>query len=682
MSFPIPENATLQLSNLQGNINHQGVLSANVNGTPILDGFPVTHTGTSVGTYQHLGIDGQNLKTDFLNVSGTQDGGFHFWTSNSSQAPQLITELTTTGLKIDHSVAGGPTLVNLPPIIVGQPTQVIFQYPPALDTFGIQYGVYTNPIQVLYNAGSFVTGVTYYGQASNAQTLIVRATTNPSDPPLDCSVFTYNQVPFAFVSGAGPTITQTATLGDNLTLIHDTNISVLTPVDLTIGPSTGANSNIDAFAYHATNGSNYSEFSSSGFVITDGANNRQHLAYSYSDVYQNGSKSTQILSPLTENDNLVFASQGTSSTIVMKTKDNDPLLSLDDGTDFAVLTRNDLTFNSVSLPSTVSTNTTQIATNTTQIATNTTQIAKNTSAIKNVQYASPLNVCNSTTITGQLPSSPPMKPTPTALLYAYNGWYYKNISSTYNNIGWSLALSPSTYTVSQLKGFYFNFVSLTTTSKPFISVYTNPPTSPNYYNSRRSYVPGNSAITPGVPYCYSFMFDNAYPTPFKYLHTPVSLTLSPVGQVGAYAPTENLYYFSVNTNSISTLATEEIIVSEAGCILDDGNGVFIQPFSFNSADVYSPNSLAAIVISTNVIRPNVSTNQQVYLNTINSNLVSNDMTGVPSGYYIIIKSAAAIDRTITYNGGTTFTLHTASGTSNGSQVIAYWTGTQWTIYSA
>ena len=353
----------------------------------------------------------------------------------------------------------------------------------------------------------------------------------------------------------------------------------------------------------------------------------------------------------------------------MKTKDNDPFLSLDDGTDFAVLTKNDLTFNGISLRSTVSTNTSNIA--------------KNTSAIKNLQYASPLNVCNSTTIYGTLPSSPPMKPTPTALLYGYNGWYYKNISSTYNNIGWGLGLSPSTYTVSQLKGFYFNFVSLTTTSKPFISVYTNPPTSPNYYNSRRSYVPSNSAsIVAGTPYCYYFLFDNAYPTPQKFLHTAVSLSLSPVGQVGAYAPTENLYYFSVNTNSISTIGNEEIIVSEAGVILDDGTGVLVQPFSFNSADVYSPNSLAAIVISTNVIRPNPFTNQQVYLNTINSTLVSNDMTGVLAGYYIIIKSAALIDRTITYNGGTTFTLHTSTGSTNGPQVIAYWTGTQWTIYSA
>ena len=667
----LPPNTTLTLGKPDLSTAYQNILASNIQGTDYVDGFPTTNTGTSTGQYFHLGIDGQNNNmSDFLNVSGTEIGGFNFWTSNSTQAPQLITELTTTGLKIDHSMTGGPTLVNLPPIIVGQPTQVIFNYPPALDTFGIQYGVYTNPIQVLFNAGSFLTGVTYYGQASNAQTLILRATTNPSDPPLDCSVFTYNQVPFAFVSGSAPIITKTSTLGDNLTLIHDTNISVLTPVDLTIGSVMGANSNIDAFAYHATNGDYNSEFSSSGFVITDGVNNRQHLAYAYSDVYQNGSKSTQILTPLTDNDNLVFAAQGTSSTIVMKTKDNDPFLSLDDGTDFAVLTKNDLTFNGISLRSTVSTNTSNIA--------------KNTSAIKNLQYASPLNVCNSTTIYGTLPSSPPMKPTSNSLLYGYNGWYYKNISASYNNIGWGLALSPSTYTVSQLKGFYFNFVSLTTTSKPFISVYTNPPTSPNYYNSRRSYVPSNSAsIVAGTPYCYYFLFDNAYPTPQKFLHTPVALTLSPVGQVGAYAPTENLYYFSVNTNSISTIGNEEIIVSEAGCIIDDGeNGVLVQPFSFNSGDVFSPNSLAAIVISTNVIRPNPFTNQQVYLNTINSTLVSNDMTGVLAGYYIIIKSAALIDRTITYNGGTTFTLHTSTGSTNGPQVIAYWTGTQWTIYSA
>jgi hypothetical protein len=553
----IPENAILQYSTLQGNINHQGVLTANVNGTPILDGFPVTNTGGSIGTYQHLGIDGQsNLKTDFLNVSGTQDGGFHFWTANSSQSPQLITELNTTGLKIDHSVAGGATLINLPPIIVGQPTQVIFNYPPALDTFGIQYGVYTNPIQVLFNAGSFTTGTTYYGQASNAQTLIIRTTTNPSDPPLDCSVFTYNQVPFAFVSGVGPSITQTCTLGDDLTLIHDTNISVLTPVDLTIGPSMGANSNIDAFAYHATNGDYYSEFSSSGFVITDGVNNRQHLAYAYSDVYQNGSKSTQILSPLTDNDNLVFASQGTSSTIVMKTKDNDPFLSLDDGVDFAVLTKNDLTFNSVSLPTTVSTNKTQIS--------NLTILQK---SIYNQYIAAGIYA------DGRPPIAPPSVISQT---YAYTpSWYFKNTTAGYK-INWYIGATQG-MTVADILGMYIAFFNGNNTNKdnaPFLNIYTTPTGSgdyaPNFYHSACTYI-FDGSITANTRYV-EFLNLHSCPIPNYYGANLKSLIQSPISPNprGPFLQTETVEFFSIGSNSSSSVNSTEFAVSKFGIMMSSG----------------------------------------------------------------------------------------------------------------
>ena len=773
----LPPNTTLTLGRPDLSTAYQNILASNIQGTDYVDGFPTTNTGTSTGQYFHLGIDGQNNNmSDLLNVSGTQTGGFNFWTSNSTDAPINLTNITKQGITIDKSVAGTPG-IDLPDITASGIAYVIFAASinsPPWNIVGAG-----NPVSVTQNTAFMTTGVTYYLTAVSSQAGQIFLNSDGTGPIDTSDLFTFPQ-PILSYGIPTPTVIQKSVLSTDLQITYDTNIGKVGPSRISVEDGTGnislveadkvqvvsstGSTTFNADGFSSTYSTDTGSYNANGLTITDNANNRNTQINSFQTTYQDTANNftTNIRVPINNLNNYEFlSSSATNSIVSMKASVSNPNLNLTDGTlysnlsnttlffnntpalhtseltsehllvndndqglsttinpslitldDGATLTNtigtvsmnivdtlssltalysvNDIKFNGVSLPAAVSTNTTNIgtntsniATNTSNIATNTTNITKNTTSIQKLQYASPLNVCNSTTITGVLPSSPPMKPTPTALLYGYNGWYYKNISATYNNIGWGLALSPSTYTVSQLKGFYFCFVSLTTTSKPFISVYTNPPTAPNYYNSRRSYVPSNSAsIVAGTPYIYYFMFDNAYPTPFKYLHTPVALTLSPVNPVGAYAPTENLYYFSVNTNSISTIGNEEIIVSEAGCIIDDGTGTLIQPFSFNSADVYSPNSLAAIVISTNVIRPNVSTNQQVYLNTINSTLVSNDMTGVPAGFYIIIKSAAAIDRTITYNTSSTFTLHTSTGTTNGPQVIAYWTGTQWTIYLA
>lgn len=83
-----------------GQFNNQGVLAGNLNGTPALIGFPETPTADSQGMYQHLGISGEiGLSTNFLNVSGEETGGFNFWTSNSTTAPDKIMNLSTEGIQ-------------------------------------------------------------------------------------------------------------------------------------------------------------------------------------------------------------------------------------------------------------------------------------------------------------------------------------------------------------------------------------------------------------------------------------------------------------------------------------------------------------------------------------------------------------------------------------------------------
>jgi hypothetical protein len=100
----IPLDAVLQYSTPAGDISHNGILASNINSTPIQQSFPVTNTGISLGQYNHLGIDGQgNNKTDYLNMSGTSTGGYNFWTSNSTDAPILLADITTDGISIAAS---------------------------------------------------------------------------------------------------------------------------------------------------------------------------------------------------------------------------------------------------------------------------------------------------------------------------------------------------------------------------------------------------------------------------------------------------------------------------------------------------------------------------------------------------------------------------------------------------
>jgi hypothetical protein len=275
-----------------------------------------------------------------------------------------------------------------------------------------------------------------------------------------------------------------------------------------------------------------------------------------------------------------------------------------------------------------------------------------------------------------------MIPTSSATQSGYNGWFYQNISSTYNNISWANSFQPSSYVVSNLKGFYFTFVSLTTTSKPFISVYTLPATPPNFYNSRRSYVPASApaVITAGIPYIYYYMFDNSYPIPFKYLHTAVALTLSPVNPVNAFGANELLYYMSVNTNSISAVNTESLIIGESGCIIDTGDGALIQPFAFNGSDVYSPNSYTTITQGAGTITPTISNNGTTYIATANFTISNSGLGGVPAGFFIKVHGSS-VNRVITYNTSATITVFASVVTTNAGEVIFYWTGSSFTAYA-
>ena len=698
-SFFLPPNSSLQLSDNNGNIAHQGVLGSNISGSTLLTTFPTTSTGNSLGHYHYTEPTTNALK--FLNVSGTGSGGHKFYTANSTTAPINTATFDTNGMTIDRSTAGLPILINLPDLTQSTNVVVVFTSPINQAPWNI-VGV-GNPVQVLQNTANMQTGITYY--LTGLSTQLGQLTTNPDGTGIidTTDLITFPQPILTWESGQfSPSTTQTININDDLTITTGTKSCSLSATLLrnnTIKTTLDMDNNTLQFV--DTLGTTITTMASNNYQINNEpegvnlglANNRFFI------TNQSTTTTTNIYTGQVQQTNLTAGTQTVLDTVsldvnLLNTNQKSSLTSnsltiRDLTTNVSILSPTDLTFNGVSLPSTVSTNTTNIGTNTTNIATNTSNIAtnttnitKNTNSISKLQYANPINIANSPIIYGTLPSSPPMIPTTNAINSGFNGWYYRNISSAYNNISWSVGFQPSNYVVSNLKGIYFTFVSLTTTSKPFFSVYTLPATPPNFYNSRRSYVPAiaPATITAGIPYIYYYMFDNAYPTPFKYCHTAVPLTLSAVNPVGAFGANELLYFASINTNSISPANTEELIIAEAGVIIDDGTGTLIQPFSFNSASVFSPNSYKAQQQGAGTITPTIINNGTTYIATANFTISNAGLSGVPAGFFIIVQGTTT-DRTITYNTSATKTVHTNTGTTNASQVIFYWLGDTFVAYN-
>jgi hypothetical protein len=101
-SFFLPPNTSLQLSDNNGNIVHQGVLGSNVAGSTLLTTFPTTSTGNSLGHYHYTESTTNALQ--FLNASGSGIGGHQLWASNDTYAPIKLFDINTIRAIIDTSL--------------------------------------------------------------------------------------------------------------------------------------------------------------------------------------------------------------------------------------------------------------------------------------------------------------------------------------------------------------------------------------------------------------------------------------------------------------------------------------------------------------------------------------------------------------------------------------------------
>lgn len=353
--------------------------------------------------------------------------------------------------------------------------------------------------------------------------------------------------------------------------VSDTfNKSILQPDNLNISNSSTNNNitlvnDINNPALTLTNTNFQQGIYSTGWIqLVNNDNNSQFISQSSQQVIsQNTNSSTSTPTQLR------YETIGENNAILISNS-NSPIIRLsNDTTGISVLSSTDLTFDGISLPIQVSTNTSNIATNTSNIATNTSSIS--TLAIKQTNslqvYSSPAIYAD-----GRPPAS---VPSASSNIYAQFGWYFKNSTTGYK-INWYMP--PATgMKVSDILGLYMRYFNCSTTSNdnsPFLTVYTVPTGSgdffPGFFHSSMTYIINT---TPLVNTSYT-MFMNASgtcPTPSAYASNIQSMIQSPVNNPrGVYAPTESVLAFVIGTNSASAVNSVEFIAQKLGIMSATG----------------------------------------------------------------------------------------------------------------
>ena len=216
----------------------------------------------------------------------------------------------------------------------------------------------------------------------------------------------------------------------------------------------------------------------------------------------------------------------------------------------SILSATDLTFNSVSLQSTL----------------RDLQIKQTTTINQNI----------SAVITAD--ARPPIVPTTTfSQQYAFTpSWYFKNSFASNNKINWYIG-GDINMTVGDVLGLYmsiFNGLTTSNDNSPFIVCYTQPQLGDlTFYHSKRVFI-FNQSIQPTANTRY-FMYMNVSgdcPTPFHYGSTLINMETSNVvgSNVGPFLPSELILAFAIGSNSGSVINSVEFAVSKFGIMTENG----------------------------------------------------------------------------------------------------------------
>ena len=163
----------------------------------------------------------------------------------------------------------------------------------------------------------------------------------------------------------------------------------------------------------------------------------------------------------------------------------------------------------------------------------------------------------------------------------YDGWYYKKVSddSTNNKINWYIG-SDVSMKVSDLHQIFFEMKLINVAKIPFITVYTKPTGSGDYYppgasanyqpwyKSSRTYELRNpTGLVASSDYCCYMKLNASTPEPVSYGHRNLAMSLTDVvaNIRGSFAPTEDILFFSFGTDSSAGVGTVEFIAKSV-CI--------------------------------------------------------------------------------------------------------------------
>ena len=536
MSFIIPDGFTLQFSTANGDLSNQGVLSSNIQGSDVQQTFPTTSTGTSVGNYNHMGIDGQNNNIwDFLNISGTLDGGFNFWTSNSTQAPQLITNLSTTGLSVPDNASTNKSLLTSDSLYLESSSTFA---PTVLSQTGLSLNNNTGNTNEILS-----TQITLNDTVNNLTNIINPQIVELSDNSGTTSNIQCDGMGFMVNDG---TIYKTSTFSSQSLQIKNwiTNNKILmTDNSITLNDYYNINTNvIDKNQISLSNNSNFDNvIISPDSVLVRNTNNNSHVSINnYSVGISNDGNSYS--SGLTQT-SLYFANNNPSYLQNIKIQQYpDISITSTDGTNTSILTPNNLTFNNIPYSQN--------------------QVVPTLIYSSPVIYADGHDPATSLNIRNN---------------YGYSGWYYKNAppnSAPTNKINWYFPPSkPNTTLVSDLKGIAISFFNGNTTSNDntlFLTVLTIPTGNndyaPNFYHSSMTYV-FNQSITPVINTAYQGVcivdkknVPSNYETQIQYEQSTVN------NPKGTYSQTDKILAVVIQTNSASPTNSVELVVNKLNLI--------------------------------------------------------------------------------------------------------------------
>jgi len=196
---------------IQGNNGTQGSTG------PTGAAGPAGATGSTLPISTATGATGNFLFNQNSNVYSNE---LLLWDGTRVKTPKNIL--------CDQSTSSSVVLQNLPAIVVVQPTQIVFTFPPSLfdPPYNLLPGVYSNKIRVGNTTAFLTAGVDYYAECTNAQTIRIRAEPFLASPVLNPTGVTSV---VAVQTNNVSTTSKAEIAGGLVTLTDNTSIMKLSP---------------------------------------------------------------------------------------------------------------------------------------------------------------------------------------------------------------------------------------------------------------------------------------------------------------------------------------------------------------------------------------------------------------------------------------------------------------------